>query len=71
AGARAVTIRVDAAHDLVDVDPDAIEPVERAAPGAKYVAGVARLADGLIVIHDLGAFLSAGEEERLDAALAQ
>lgn len=70
-GARTVVLRVDAAHDLVDVQEDAIEAPERAVPGARHVAGIVRLVDGLIVISDLAAFLSADEEARLDAAMGR
>jgi hypothetical protein len=31
------------------------------------VAGVAKLPDGLVIIHDFGAFLSAAEAQSLDA----
>jgi hypothetical protein len=36
-----------------------------------YVDGVAKLADGTILIHDLATFLSLEEAARLDAALAE
>jgi hypothetical protein len=38
--------------------------------GAEYVAGVAKLSDGLMLIHDLQTFLTAAEAESL-TALAQ
>jgi len=37
--------------------------------GLGLVAGVARLPDGLVVIHDLAAFLSPAESAELAAAL--
>ena len=37
---------------------------------APYLAGVARLDDGLVLIHDLDTFLSSAESKTLDAALA-
>lgn len=40
-------------------------------PGMRLVSGVLPLADKLVVIHDLAAFLSAAEESELKAALAQ
>jgi len=70
AGPRVVALRVDRALTLLTIPDDAIEPVECVAPGARLVAGVARLPDGVLVIHDLERFLSLDEGKRLDAALA-
>ena len=70
AGPRAVALWVDRATDIVDVPA---EQVDAAAvpPGTQYVAGVARLPDGLLVIHDVERFLSLEEAGRLDEALEQ
>lgn len=70
AGARLVALRVDGAEALIEVDADAIEPATRVAPGAELVAGLATLADGVLVIHDLDRFLSLGEAAAVDAAVA-
>ena len=69
AGPRVVALRVDRAEELLSVPSEAIEPASHTAPGSQYAEGVARLADGLIVIHDLHRFLSLDEGERTDAAL--
>lgn len=69
AGPRLVALRVDRATDLLSVPDDAIEPATRSVPGAGYVLGIAKLADGLIVIHDLEQFLALDEAQHLDAAL--
>ncbi len=66
ARSRLVAIRVDAARALVSVGSGDIEAAE--STGAA-VAGVAKLPDGLVLIHDLATFLSAAEGERLDAAV--
>jgi len=66
AGPRTVAIRVDHARALVDVGPGDIED---AGSTGKALAGVAKLPDGLVLIHDLATFLSAAEGERLDAAV--
>jgi purine-binding chemotaxis protein CheW len=70
AGSRVVALRVDRALDLVGIPDGAVEPVERIAPGTRLVAGLARLPDGVLVIHDLERFLSLEEAARLDAALS-
>lgn len=70
AGSRRVALRVDRALDFLSVPDDAVEPVERVAPGGtRLVAGLARLPDGVLVIHDLERFLSLDEARQLDAAL--
>lgn len=68
AGARFVALRVDRAAELLSVDTGALEAAERSTPGVGYVAGIATLPDGLVVIHDLAAFLSLDEASELDAA---
>jgi purine-binding chemotaxis protein CheW len=67
---RVVALRVDQAIELLAVEESAIESAALVAPGSDYVAGIAKLPDGLIVIHDLDRFLSLEESSSLDAALA-
>lgn len=69
AGRCTVALRVDRALDLTTVAEDAVEAVERVAPGTPLVAGVARLPDGVLVIHDLDRFLALDEAVQLDAAI--
>ncbi|MGH7589840.1 MAG: chemotaxis protein CheW [Gemmatimonadales bacterium] len=69
AGSRTVALRVDRALDLIAVDKSAIASAARVAPGAEYVAGIAKLPDGVLVIHDLERFLSLDEAADIDAAL--
>ena len=69
AGPRLVALRVDRATELLGISPSAIAPATAVVPGAEYTAGIARLADGLLVIHDLERFLALDEAKRLDSAL--
>lgn len=69
AGRRLAAIRADRALDLVSLDAEQIEDARSAVPGADYVAGVAKLPDGLLLIHDLATFLSEAEARTLDEAL--
>ena len=70
-GGRLVALRVDRALDLVPVaEADVASPAD-VAPGADYVSGIARRADGLLVIHDLDAVLSLDEIHGIDAALGE
>lgn len=68
-GSRLVAIRVDRALDLVPIRFDRGQLEELRAAGAAGLAGVARLPDGLALIHDLAVFLSADENAALEGAL--
>jgi len=69
AGARGVILHVDGATHLALLDEDSIQPSPTLGPSATYVAGVAKLEDGMVLIHDLATFLSAAEAASLDEAL--
>lgn len=71
AGTRWVALRVDRVEGVVEVSRLAIEQAVAAIPAAPYVAGLARLPDGLLVIYDLARFLSLDEMQRLDHAIRQ
>ena len=70
AGSRGVILRVDRALQLARIDDAAVQPPETLGPGGRHVAGVARLEDGMVLIHDLATFLTAAENTALDEALA-
>jgi purine-binding chemotaxis protein CheW len=63
---RLVAIRVDRVTDLLVLERSDVEDLAVAVPGTGLVAGVAKLHDGLLLIHDLATFLSATEAEALD-----
>jgi purine-binding chemotaxis protein CheW len=65
AGPRLVALRVDRALGLLHLGASEIDPVESLSPYADYVAGVGRLPDGLVLIHDLASFLSQAEAAAL------
>jgi purine-binding chemotaxis protein CheW len=69
AGARGVILRVDRASHLALVDEASVQPPETLGASATYVAGVAKLEGGLVLIHDLTTFLSDAESASLDEAL--
>lgn len=70
AGERLVAIRADRALDLVFLPVEAIQDLAPVLAGTRYVSGVARLPDGLVLIHDLSTFLSEAESEELAEAIA-
>lgn len=70
AGGRSVALRVDRVTDLVRIGDQDLSGAEKIGPGLDTITGVARLADGLVLLHDLGAFLTAAEAENLSQSLA-
>jgi len=66
---RKLALHVDRAVGLETVPAEDIDSA--ALPEVDYAAGVARLANDLLLVHDLGAFLWADEGLALDAALAE
>jgi purine-binding chemotaxis protein CheW len=70
-GPRVVAVRADRALDLARVDAKDIENAENFAPSAEYISGVAKLHDGLVLIHDLRTFLQEAEAAALDHALSE
>lgn len=69
AGTRGVILRVDRATHLAMIEEESIQAPETLGASAGYVAGVARVDGGLVLIHDLATFLTAAEADTLDAAL--
>jgi purine-binding chemotaxis protein CheW len=63
---RLVAIRVDRVTDLITLAKSDVEDMTVAVPGSDLVAGVAKLHDGLLLIHDLATFLSVTEAKALD-----
>jgi purine-binding chemotaxis protein CheW len=68
--ARAVALRVDRAVEIIAVVDDLVESPAGIVPGLEYVAGIARLPDGLLIVHDLDSFLSVEESRALAGAVA-
>ena len=69
AGPRLVALRVDRVLGFLRIDPHDMEDAEAITPRAEYLAGVARQADGLVMLHDLATFLADAEAGDLDQAL--
>lgn len=59
-----VVLHVDAAVGLVNLPLGEIAAVAPMAPRALRAAGIARMDDGLLVVHDTDAFLSSGQLAR-------
>ncbi|MGB7541434.1 MAG: chemotaxis protein CheW [Burkholderiales bacterium] len=67
---RWVALVTDAVGDVLDCPARDVVEAQRVLPGTDYVEGVAKLEDGLILIHDLDKFLSLNEEKLLERAIS-
>lgn len=66
---RVVALVIDEAHGVVDHEmSDVVDPA-RIAPGLEGFAGLVKLEEGLVLIHDPEAFLSVDEARALDESL--
>ena len=66
---RPLALIVDAAIGVLECSDRDVEPAREVLPGLEYVEGVAKLEDGLILIHDLDKFLSLDEQAALDGVM--
>jgi purine-binding chemotaxis protein CheW len=63
--ARVLALWVDAVEGVVERVADSV-PAAVPSHEAEYVTGILRLPDGMVLIHDLGKFLSLDEDRALD-----
>jgi purine-binding chemotaxis protein CheW len=68
---RTLALPVDEVLGVSEVAAEAVAPPDAILPGIGHVAGIVALADGLLFIHDLDAFLSLDEERRLTESLEE
>ncbi len=66
---RPVALVADAVTGVVETSAEKVVAAEKVWPGLAYVAGVVKLEDDTILVHDLDTFLSLDEEQVLDEAL--
>jgi purine-binding chemotaxis protein CheW len=67
-GRRRLAVVADSVSSVIQSGPEQIVRPERIGPGIQYVAGVVKLPDGMLLIHDLAKFFSLDEEMMLDQA---
>lgn len=68
---RLLAFPVDEVLGVSEVPAEDVSPPEAVLPGIGQVAGIVRLAGGLLLIQDLDACLALDEERQLDAALGE
>lgn len=71
AGEGTVVLHVDQVLAIVQVRSDEVDAAKEVVAYTNYFAGVAKLPDGLVLIHDPKTFLSQGERSELTRALGQ
>jgi purine-binding chemotaxis protein CheW len=67
---RIAALHVDRVEDLVDVDSAAMSSLSLSHSDTSYLAGIATLPHGLVLIHDVETFLSRAEADCLATTLA-
>lgn len=70
AARRPVALVVDAVSGVLEYPAQDIVAAQAVLPGIGYVEGIVKLKDGLILIHNLGTFLSLEEAASLDRAMS-
>jgi purine-binding chemotaxis protein CheW len=68
---RTVALVADRVEGLIEIDEQAVISAGQVLPRTDYVEGVVKLADGMLLIHDLAGFLSLDEEQALSDALQE
>jgi purine-binding chemotaxis protein CheW len=66
---RCVALVTDSVEGVMELPAGMMVAPDEIAPGIEYVQGVVRCGDGMILIHDIGTFLSLDEAQRLEEAL--
>ena len=70
AGGRSVALVADEVETLFDLVPGSVADSSGLLPAFQQFRGVAKLPDGLLLIHDLAGLLSFDEERLIDTTLA-
>lgn len=68
-GSLTMALPVDGTEGVIEQGAEALLPAEGIVAGTRYLAGVTRTADGLVLIHDLDTLLFPSEERQISAAL--
>ncbi len=64
-----VALLADSIDGVKEFHKEDLAPARDLLPGLEYVEGVLKVPNGMVLIHDLDAFLSLDEEEKLDEAM--
>lgn len=67
---RALALRIDATAGVTAIHDGDCIPIDTIVPGTCYLRGIARTADGMILVQDLDTLLALDEEQALEEAIA-
>lgn len=65
-GGRRLALVADSAEHVAEIPPERITPLEEVPPDGRLLSGVARLENGMVMIHDLERCITNAELERLE-----
>lgn len=68
---RSMALTADTTLGVCDCRQEAVTDMDAILPGLPFLSGIAKLPDGLLLIHDLEQFLSPHEAQTLDEAVAR
>jgi purine-binding chemotaxis protein CheW len=68
---RIVALAVDSVNEITEPAEQEVIDTGTVLPLIKYVEGIMKLADGMVLIHNLDTFLSLNEEEALEDAIRE
>jgi purine-binding chemotaxis protein CheW len=68
---RIVALAVDSVNEITEPAEQEVIDTGTVLPLIKYVEGIMKLADGMVLIHNLDTFLSLNEEEALEEAIRE
>jgi purine-binding chemotaxis protein CheW len=66
---RTVALVVDAVDGVMEFPDQKVTSPDQILPSMEYIAGVIKMENGLILVHDIDRFLSLEEEQRLEDVL--
>lgn len=67
---RRLALCIDSVSDVMEYGDEDFNAIDTVVPGMEFLKGIVRLADGLVLIHDLDTLLSLEEAQMLDEACA-
>lgn len=68
---RPLALRIDATTGVVAIHGRDCTPIDTIVPGTGYLRGIARAANGVILVQDLDALLGLEEEQAIEEAIAR
>lgn len=68
---RSLALRVDSTDGLIAIPDSDCTPIDEVVPGGAGLRGIARTANGIVLVQDLDALLTLEEEQALEEAIVR